>query len=325
MHTTGNANVPTNKDMPPTIDDNSLSELLKYKERFTIALKGSRICVFEVDLTRQLYTFFENAEDIFGVSDESILRDVQPYSKLSPEEYQRCVSEYFSHPDDSHTIDKAFKSIFKGNPTSYQARMKAGNSRYIWCKIDVTPIMENNAPIRMIGIITDIDDLRARAESFQKMAELDRFTGLYNKNHSERLIKSVLRKESKHHHMLILFDLDNFKTINDTYGHAAGDSVLQSIAENLKESFRKTDIIGRFGGDEFIILIKDVENCHELSSRIDALSGSNDNDYHVTKSVGISLFPDDGRTFSELFEKADKALYYAKRSKNTRAFYSEIS
>ena len=89
--------------------DNCLfDELSSYKERLHIALKASKICVFEVDLSKQLYTFFENAEDIFGVSGETILNDVQPYSKLNPTEYQNAALKYFSHPDDADVINEAF-------------------------------------------------------------------------------------------------------------------------------------------------------------------------------------------------------------------------
>lgn len=73
-------------------------EIMMFRERLTIALKAAKICVFEVDLTQQLYTCFENSEDIFGVSEDVILKDVQPYSKLSPEAYQLAVSDYFAHP-----------------------------------------------------------------------------------------------------------------------------------------------------------------------------------------------------------------------------------
>lgn len=125
-----------------------LEEAKEYKERLRIALKAAKICVFEVDLTQQLYTFFENAEDIFGVSGEAILNDVRPFGKLEPAAYQKAVSEYFSHPDDQKVIDKAFQSIFSGQTTTYEARMRAGGSDYLWCKIDVTPILENQVPVR---------------------------------------------------------------------------------------------------------------------------------------------------------------------------------
>ena len=81
-----------------------MEEIDQYKERLRIALKAAKICIFEVDLLRQLYTYFENAEVIFGVSGDDILSDVRPYSFLEPEEYRRAVSAYFSHPDDAEVI-----------------------------------------------------------------------------------------------------------------------------------------------------------------------------------------------------------------------------
>ncbi len=305
------------------VEEKYLQELLRYKERFKVALKAAKICVFEVDLVNQLYTFFENAEDIFGVSGESILKDVTPFGKLNPTEYMQAASEYFSHPDDSAVIAKAFNSILNGQATTYQARMKAGNTSYIWCKVDVTPIIENNIPVRMIGIITDISELKEEAELLKKKSKLDSFTGLYTKVHSEELIKEVLRKKSGKKHALILFDLDHFKNINDTHGHIAGDEVLKSVSDKLKSTFRKTDILGRFGGDEFIILLNDIPNQEVLNHKLKKLL-ENDNQYMVTKSIGVSVFPDDANKFDELIQKADFALYWSKRYANTYTMYSQL-
>lgn len=83
---------------------NYQEEYEKYKERLLVALKASRTCIFEVDLTKQLYCFFENSEDIFGVSGKKILADVEPFSRLSPEEYEAAAKQYFSHPDDTEII-----------------------------------------------------------------------------------------------------------------------------------------------------------------------------------------------------------------------------
>lgn len=229
-------------------DSSSMAELLQYKERFHIALKAAKICVFEVDLTKQLYTFFENAEDIFGVTGESILQDVQPFSQLSPSEYQQAASAYFTHPDDSYAVGKAFESILNGNTTTYQARMRTRTTDFVWCKIDVTPIIEDGIPVRMIGVITDISAIKAKTERLEQRIILDSFTGLYNKKSSEQLIKETLCKKADQKHALVLLDLDNFKAINDTCGHAAGDEVLKSISENLKHFFvRRTSSDGSAG------------------------------------------------------------------------------
>lgn len=112
------------------IKTNRPDETALFKERLTIALKAAKICVFEVDLTHQLYTFFENSEDIFGVAGDVILKDVQPYSKLDPDEYRLAVSNYFAHPDDVTVVAKAFSDVLSGRPTTYEARMRAGGSNF---------------------------------------------------------------------------------------------------------------------------------------------------------------------------------------------------
>ena len=153
----------------------------RYKERLNIALKAAKICVFEVDIANQLYTFFENAEDIFGVSGEVILKEVQPFCNLAPDSYRRAVSEYFSHPDDIAVIEEAFKSIFDGKAITYEARMRAGGSGFVWCKIDVTPIIENGVPVRMIGVITDITTVKTKINELENAVKHDSFTGLWDK------------------------------------------------------------------------------------------------------------------------------------------------
>lgn len=297
-------------------------EVEKYKERLHIALKAARICVFEVDLQNQLYTFFENAEDIFGVSGQSILQDVQAFSKMNPMEYQKNVSEYFSHPDDKDVIDRAFQCISNGKPTTYQARMRAGGSKFIWCKLDVTPIIEKNVPVKMIGVITDISDIKTKTDRLENAAKLDNFTGLFNKSSSVDLIRKKMCRNAGQRHALILLDIDNFKSINDTFGHYAGDNIIKLVSDTLKSNFRKTDIIGRFGGDEFILLIQNIPNLDWLTQKLRKLVRCGDHGLNCTNSIGVSLFPEDGTEFELLFKKADHALYQSKSFKEKYTIFS---
>ena len=297
-------------------------EIGKYKERLHIALKAAKICVFEVDLRNQQYTFFENAEDIFGVSGQSILQDVLAFSKLGPSEYQKKVSEYFSHPDDKDVIDRAFQCILNGNSTTYQARMRAGGSKFIWCKLDVTPILENNVPVKMIGVITDISDIKTKTDRLENAAKLDNFTGLYNKSSSVDLIQKKLRGNAGQSHAFILLDIDNFKSINDTLGHYTGDNIIQLVSDILKNNFRKTDIIGRFGGDEFILLIQNIPSLDWLTQKLCKLIRCGDHGLSCTNSIGVSLFPKDGTEFELLFKKADHALYQSKSFKEKYTIFS---
>lgn len=302
-------------------DKDMLSELISYKERLQVALKVARICIFEVDLTRQLYTYFENSEEIFGVRGEDILKDVQKFSDLSPEEYQKAASNYFSHPDDSEMISYAFESILAGKPITYNARMKVANTDYIWCKLDIIPISNRGIPVKMIGVITDINDLISKNEDLRKKANIDEFTGLYKKVVAEELIKDALKKYPRQRHALLLVDIDNFKKINDTYGHAMGDNVLVSFSNKIKKIFRHTDIIGRFGGDEFIIFIRDIFSVDFLCSKLNQLLEDDKDSVFFTKSIGVAIYPDKASNYKDLFEMADKAMYQSKVYKNMYTIY----
>lgn len=305
------------------MEGSEVSSVKNYKERLQIALKAARICVFEVDLRRQLYTFFENAEDIFGVPGEKILRDVRPFSKLPPEEYRQAVSRYFSHPDDQAVIDVAFCSILSGRPATYEARMRAGGPDYVWCKLDVTPIMEHGEAVKMIGVITDISAVREMTSSLKKQVRLDAFTGLYNKKYAEQAINRILAETADRKHALLIMDIDGFKAINDTYGHAAGDDIIQDMADRLKGCFRPSDIVSRFGGDEFLVLARDLPDVEWLRDRLNRLAACGHPVCAYTNSVGVALFPQDAETFDALFAKADRALYHAKARRSAYAFAGE--
>ena len=226
-----------------------MDEINRYKERLQIALTAAKICIFEVDLLQQLYTYFENAEVIFGISGEKILKDVQPFSKLEPVEYRKAASAYFSHPEDEAVIEKAFKDILRGKESTYEARMRAGGSGYVWCRIHATPIIENGVPARMVGVIADISDLREQTENLKKAVNMDAFTELFNKEYAIGLISEILRKSKDLNHALLILDIDNFKNYNDTFGHSEGDKVIKAVSRKIRDTFRETDIMGRFGGD----------------------------------------------------------------------------
>lgn len=293
-------------------------ELYDYKKRLNIAIQSAGICVFEVDIKKQLYTFFENSEAIFGVSGEQILQELRSFSELPPAEYQQKVTEYFVHPDDTEQVERAFASIFAGKSTSYEARMRASNSSYIWCKLDVTPMTEPDGTMKMIGIISDIQAIKEQIDSLTKETWLDSFTRLYSKNRFAQVCQRILCEAPTEPMALFIFDLDNFKAINDTLGHQVGDEVILSIADSLRSNIAKQHIVGRFGGDEFILLLRNT-TAEEAVQAAQALLTTVDNDYQVTKSIGIALYPQSADNYEALLSRADEALYQAKRTKNTYA------
>lgn len=302
----------------------TLHELLRYQELLHTALKTAKICVFEMDLARQCCTAIENAEDIFGVSGESLLQDMRKFCVLPPEIYRQKVTAYLFHPDDAKVIEGAFDDVMTGKSGSYHVRLRIKNMRYIWCKIDIQPVIEEQKPVRMIGVITDINKQEERVEKLKEAARLDRFTGLCNKTYFEEAARVIFEKNTHSRHALIIFDMDDFKNINDTYGHLTGDKVLRSVSHHLRKIFRRTDIVARFGGDEFVILLRDLPDSSKLLHKKLKELVSVDNQFHVTKSIGIAIYPEDGTTFEKLLKKADSALYYSKKTKRDWTLYSEI-
>lgn len=170
-----------------------------------------------------------------------------------------------------------------------------------------------------------------KSKNLQEKADTDLLTGLTNKLATERKIKEYMSENSDSLGMMFLLDIDNFKKINDTMGHAFGDEVLSSLGKGLSADFRVTDIIGRTGGDEFTIFLKDLQNhenvlkeARKLEKFFKHFQVGEYTKYSATASIGAAIFPADGTDFETLYKSADAALYKAKRrGKNQLAFYDE--
>ncbi len=163
-------------------------------------------------------------------------------------------------------------------------------------------------------------------------AETDQLTKLYNKVATEDYIKAYLEGEGKDHlAAMFVIDLDNFKRINDTMGHAFGDEVLRSLGKGLRMEFRVDDIVGRIGGDEFIVFLRNMkteEIIKKEGARIERFFRSfrvgEYVKYATTASIGAAIYPQDGKNFRELYMLADQALYDAKKKgKNRLSFYEK--
>ena len=156
------------------------------------------------------------------------------------------------------------------------------------------------------------------------LSEIDPLTSVFNKETTQKLIEQKLN--NKEHCCFLILDVDAFKSVNDTYGHAVGDKVLENLGLLFKNHFRQSDIVGRIGGDEFIILIQD-ENITEsriqsLLQKVNELKIEELKDFKLSISIGIAFAPKDGTTFMELYRHADQALYQAKRTgKNNYKIY----
>jgi len=143
----------------------------------------------------------------------------------------------------------------------------------------------------------------------------DILTGLFNREAFESKVKSSIKKSSKP--LCIAFvDLDNFKFVNDTFGHAKGDEILVKTSQIMKENLKGHDIIGRIGGDEFVVALFDCDKecAKHLLNMIESAVINEFKRYEVSASIGAVFYPEDGTTYEELLKKADEKMYQVKES-----------
>lgn len=190
--------------------------------------------------------------------------------------------------------------------------------------------------IVMLAVIV-ISGARNRVRSvehsreLENRADMDQLTGLNNKIATERKISEYMEQNPDDQAIMVIVDIDNFKKINDTLGHSFGDEVLRSLGHQLKAMFRMSDILGRLGGDEFIVLLKDLRDDASIEREGRKLEDFFHHfevgeyvKYSVTASLGAAVFPRDAATFEGMYKAADSALYIAKRrGKNQLAFYEK--
>lgn len=170
-----------------------------------------------------------------------------------------------------------------------------------------------------------------RNKELANKADTDQLTGLNNKLATERKIREYIEKNPDKQCLFFLFDIDNFKKINDTLGHAFGDEVLRSLGHQLSNEFRVTDIIGRTGGDEFILFLKDIKTDEILEKEakrfvrfFHTFQAGEYVKYSATSSIGAAIYPRDAKDYFGLYTAADSALYEAKRQgKNRMVFYNK--
>ena len=162
-------------------------------------------------------------------------------------------------------------------------------------------------------------------------ADTDLLTELNNKIATERKIQEFMNENPDSQCLMFLFDIDNFKKINDTMGHAFGDEVLRTLGHSLRNEFRVTDIIGRLGGDEFVLFLKNIKSDEQLEREgvritnfFHQFKAGDYVKYSATASIGAVVFPRDATDFQSAYQAADKALYEAKRrGKNQLVFYNQ--
>ena len=210
-------------------------------------------------------------------------------------------------------------------------RRKNGEIYPEWMSIS-TIADRNGEPVKYVGIFTDVSQSKADQAQIHFLAYYDPLTNLPNRRLlGDRFDQSLAVARRNSRHLAVLFvDLDRFKQINDSLGHPIGDLVLEGVAERFKNCVRESDSLARIGGDEFVLMLPDVESPEDAAvvalKCFDALKGSfriQDHDLRVTPSIGIALCPQDGETLDALIKAAETAMYAAKDAgRSTYRFFT---
>jgi diguanylate cyclase (GGDEF)-like protein/PAS domain S-box-containing protein len=186
---------------------------------------------------------------------------------------------------------------------------------------------EYNGLFHYVAVYNDITDTKETELALQKLTNRDRLTGLPNRNQFFSNMKSLVNNNNQH--ALLIFDLDNFKKINDTLGHHSGDILLCRLASRLAKYVRDCDRFYRLGGDEFALVMQNTNDIHTITqsakhflSLIESPFNMSGHELVVTSSVGIVLYPEDGNTPELLLKNADTAMYHAKQYGNRYLFFN---
>ncbi len=266
----------------------------------------------------ETFRLFEVDRQTFGASYEAFMETV--------------------HPEDRERISQAYlDSLTNRTPYEISHRICMPDGRIKWVneRCEMHFDAQGNA-VRSTGTVQDITALKLAEEKISQLAYHDALTGLNNRFSLQSQLEQALSMAHREQRALavIFLDLDRFKTINDSLGHAVGDELLREVASRLRDSVRESDIVARLGGDEFVVVLTEVDDATSAARIADKILHALAQPYrgekealHTTASIGLAFYPDDGGDGNTLMKNADTAMYHAKSlgRNNIQFFTAEMN
>lgn len=293
------------------------------KERLNLALEGSSDGLWDWDLVTNKVYFSPRYKEMLGYVDDEFLNSLETF-------------EEHLHPDDKERALYFVYSFLNSTSIYYEQnfRIRTKSGEYIPIMSRAKKVLdENNQAIRLTGTHVDMTEITKAQENLKFQAEHDALTALPNRllflDRLEQSIKHAKRDKEK---VAVLFmDLDHFKEINDSLGHDAGDELLKNISLLLQKVIRISDTVARIGGDEFTLMIENIEHndividiVKKLMETLQNPQMLGEHTVYTSFSIGIAIYPDDGESAQELLKNADAAMYKAKsKGRNRYEFYTE--
>jgi diguanylate cyclase (GGDEF)-like protein/PAS domain S-box-containing protein len=296
--------------------------LRKNESLFRTVVESSKDAMVAINHQGRITLFNPGAERIFGLTEKEMLN--APVEHLMPAKYRpkhgNYVCSFFAGTKPSVAVGKTLELTgVRSNGEAFPIELslsegEIGNERLV------------------LAVIRDITERKIFEEQLVQQANFDSLTGLPNRSLIlDRLKQSIAFEHRNNQRLAVLFlDLDKFKTVNDTLGHAGGNILLVEAARRLSGAVRAMDTVGRLYGDEFVVLLNDVEDTTNVLRVVKSLEQAFEKPFMIdgsqvltTFSLGIAFYPDDGTNAEELLKKADTAMYSSKDSgRNTFAFFA---
>ena len=334
LHMLMNGNSSTGKDGKHTLsvvfiditEQKRMQEtILLEGERYRIATELSNDVLFEYRIQEDEMIYSEKYRELFGLNPNI------------PQFKSTCLRRRDQIYSDDWGIYLELCQELSVGKAMIEAEYRIQNrlGEFIWCQLMGKTIFDDNKkPLRVIGKIVNIDAQKRELEALEYKATRDPLTGVYNKEVTIKKIDKYISGNKNGLHMLMFIDFDDFKSINDNYGHLLGDKVLTYVTGRIKEIFTEGEIIGRIGGDEFVVFAGNIRDIPEAEEKAALIKSQLDiayvSDNHITvpisASIGVVLYPEAGLHYEQLMDRADQALYRVKEhGKNNYYIYSPIT
>lgn len=305
------------------------AELLYNREKqYRLGMLADSRRVYEINVTKDRFIKLESIQDstdsgIWEVYTEAMNHLRETYVLKEDWEVFLNIS----------SREKLLKGFEEGQTQFYCEYRTIEESGHITWSSSATHLLKDPLSDDIKGFIyvKNIDAQKKREIELAQQAELDSLTGIYNRRTAQQLISGILaNSETTKTYAFMTMDLDDFKFVNDTFGHAVGDWVLKQMAKQIEALLGEEDIFARIGGDEFIAFFNEDENAGRtqriaelICDAVQNICIAEGNAYRPTVSIGIAMFPEFGTTFEELYENSDQALYEVKKQgKNDMKYYS---
>ena len=295
----------------------------------------------ELDQSKEKYKVItEYAFDVIKVFNRNGRADyLSPSIKhLLGHEPSECIGKQFTefiHPEDHAVVQKNLQLLLVTRKhCTMELRMRHIDGHYVWMEVVASPVIERGRVINIITISRDISERYSMQEALKQMAYYDHLSGLPNRRAFDDRLQDLIDTESQKSSLaLLLVDGNQFKQINDTYGHDAGDAVIVEMAKRLSTSVRQNDLVARLGGDEIGILLEQIRTHDQIEAIIDRIIKAFKEPFlykHATIPIeialGIALYPQDAQDKKALFIAADNALYESKKTRATcHTYYEQLS